>query len=151
MVLRLAVLACLAAFHLLGGMAAANPPERTVAVAPGGFFPVLVTDDRGDLVAVVRGGAPHVGVGGRLDLVRSDDGGRTWSKPVTVADEPPDSRNPAFGSAGAGRLVVAYWVRGEYREGRFDGFMWGRYTAWGWTSDDRGRTWSERRQVDTAP
>ncbi|MEX2559515.1 MAG: exo-alpha-sialidase, partial [Pirellulales bacterium] len=38
-----------------------------------------------------------------------------------------------------------------YPEGRFDGYISGRYTAWVRTSDDRGRTWSERRQVDTAP
>ena len=40
------------------------------------------------------------------DVIRSKDGGKTWSAPKTVADEPPDSRNPAFGQAADGRVVL---------------------------------------------
>ena len=36
-----------------------------------GYFPVAIRLNNGDVLAVVRGGAAHVGIKGRLDLVRS--------------------------------------------------------------------------------
>ena len=122
-----------------------------VAVSPGGYFPVLVQGEGGELFAVVRGGAPHVGVGGRVDLIRSSDGGHTWSKPLPVATEPPDSRNPAFGVARGGRLVVSYSVTGPYPDGKFDSHVSGQYSSWVRISDDRGKNWSQPQRLDTAP
>jgi len=53
--------------------------ERFTVVEHGGYFPVLIELDNHDLFAVVRGGDRHIGVKGRLDYVRSTDGGRTWT------------------------------------------------------------------------
>ena len=50
--------------------------ERIEVVRGGGYFPTLIRLTDGTLAAVVRGGARHIGVGGRLDLVTSRDGGR---------------------------------------------------------------------------
>jgi len=72
-------------------------PERIVAVGGEGYFPVLIRLQNGELAAIVRGGARHVGIGGCLDIIKSNDGAITWSEPKTVVDIPPDSRNPAFG------------------------------------------------------
>jgi hypothetical protein len=79
--------------------------ERTVVVRDGGYFPVLIRLHNGMLAAVLRGGARHVGVGGRLDLITSRDGGKTWSASRLLVYMPPDSRNPAFGQAADGRLI----------------------------------------------
>lgn len=124
--------------------------KRVLAVTGGGYFPVLLKLQNGDLLAVVRGGAPHVGVGGRLDVIRSKDGGLTWSKPKTVADEPPDSRNPAFGQAPDGRIVLLYSVTGPYVNGKFTSNESGKYTVWVRTSEDNGETWSSPTQIPVA-
>ena len=121
--------------------------KRVLAETNGGFFPVLIKLKDGDLLAVVRGGAPHVGVGGRLDVIRSKDGGKTWSKPKTVADEPPDSRNPAFGQAADGRVILLYSVAGPYVDGKFVSGQSTKYTVWLRTSEDNGETWSGPKQV----
>ncbi len=124
--------------------------RQVMAVTGGGFFPVLLKLKNGDLLAVVRGGAPHVGVGGRLDVIRSKDGGKTWTKPKTAADEMPDSRNPAFGQAPDGRVVLLYSVTGPYVNGKFTRDESSKYTAWARTSEDNGETWSAPKQIPVA-
>lgn len=76
----------------------------------------------GDEVAVVhRAGDGHVGLNGRLDCVRSGDGGRSWEEPVVMIDSDRDDRNPAFGVAPNGTLVVGYQYQGSYdADGKFD-------------------------------
>ena len=106
--------------------------KRVMAETGGGYFPVLIKLKNGDLLAVVRGGAPHIGVGGRLDVIRSKDGGKTWSKPKTVADESPDARNPAFGQAADDRVIAMM------RDG--SGLSQTEST-------DAGRTWSAPKTV----
>jgi len=57
--------------------------EHTV-VAGLGYFPVIAASDTDNLLVILRGGAGHLGLGGRLDAVRSSDGGATWTEPVTI-------------------------------------------------------------------
>src|SRR4029077_18982211 len=71
-----------------------------------GYFPVMQRLNDGRLAVVLRGGAPHLGVAGRLDIVFSNDQGGSWSPPTVVNDSPIDDRNPAFGQAADGSLVV---------------------------------------------
>src|SRR4051812_39618081 len=80
---------------------------RRLVAGGQGFFPVARELQDGRLGVVLRGGADHVGIKGRLDIVFSADQGRTWSKPAVVNDSPADDRNPAFGQAKDGTLVVA--------------------------------------------
>ena len=124
--------------------------ERLTVLRNGGYFPILIQLKNGMLAAVVRGGARHIGVGGRLDLITSRNGGRDWSAPRTIANMPPDSRSGAFGQAADGRLIYAFSVTGPYRDGQFV-FETNRYTLWVTTSDDNGDSWSPPRQLKTAP
>jgi hypothetical protein len=106
---RLALLASSSIF-LLG----ASDYPRQVVTKGLGYFPVAISLKNGDVLAVVRGGAAHVGVKGRLDLVRSTDRGKTWSAPWTAVDEQFDDRNPAMGQLKDGTIVLAYVVASGY-------------------------------------
>jgi hypothetical protein len=123
--------------------------ERVVAVSGGGYFPVMVRAGGDNLLAVVRGGAPHLGKGGRLDLVESADGGRTWSAPHVVVDSEWDDRNPAFGRMPDGTLVVAYAECRCYNErGEWDPNA-GDFVPFTVASSDGGRSWSEKQPLET--
>ena len=87
--------------------------ERFTVVEGGGYYPVLVQLDNKDLFAVVRGGAEKAGVKGRLDFVRSTDGGETWTL-KTLVDSPWDDRNPAVGQLKDGTILVTYIVDHSY-------------------------------------
>ena len=120
--------------------------ERIIAARGEGYFPVMIKLADGALGAVIRGGAPHVGRGGRLDFIRSEDGGRTWSSPVTAVDSDWDDRNPALGQMPDGTLVLAYGEARSYRpDGTFD-LTAGPYLPRLVTSTDGGRSWSESRE-----
>jgi sialidase-1 len=122
--------------------------ERRLAVQGGGYFPVLVKLPDGTLGAVVRGGAPHIGIGGRLDFIGSSDGGKTWSPPRKAVDSPWDDRNPALGVMKDGTLVLAYGEAHSYRpDGSFD-LKAGPYILHKVTSPDQGKTWSAKEPID---
>jgi Neuraminidase (sialidase) len=90
-----------------------QPADRIVVVEEGGgYFPVICKLKDGEILAAVRGGGPHKFSWGkaRVDLVRSVDGGQTWTQPVTVADYPDrDELNPALGQLSDGTVVLAFW------------------------------------------
>ena len=119
--------------------------ERIIAARGEGYFPVMIKLRGGALGAVIRGGAPHIGIGGRLDFIRSTDGGRTWSNPIVAVDSPWDDRNPALGQMPDGTLVLAYSEVHSYRpNGTFD-LAAGPFLPFLVTSTDGGRTWSPKR------
>lgn len=125
--------------------------ERIIAVKGGGYFPVLIKLQNGTLGAVVRGGAPHVGIEGRLDWIHSEDGGKTWSEPSVIVDSEFDDRNPAVGQMQDGTIVVAYAEASTYNEkGEFDTSV-GAYTMYYVTSVDNGETWSKKHRLPHGP
>lgn len=81
-----------------------------------GYFPVLASVRGEEVLSVIRAGAGHVGVTGRLEAIRSTDGGRTWEAPVVIVDSQADDRNPAVGVAPDGTVVLAYHTQGSYGE-----------------------------------
>lgn len=90
----------------------------TVVAENGGYFPVAARLKDGRIAAVVRGGGSHIDVRGRLDIVFSSDEGETWTMPRIVVDGPNDDRNPAFGVAPDGTLVLAYLIAYGYPPGK---------------------------------
>jgi sialidase-1 len=149
--MRLTLVLLLALLLWVGFAIVAAPPanlQQVSVVNGGGYFPVLIRLQSGGLLAVLRGGAPHVGVKGRLDIVRSADGGRSWSPPQTVVDSADDDRNPAFGQLRDGTILLGYCIARGYDETGlkfaspdrakriFDGVYLVR-------SRDGGKTWSQ--------
>jgi hypothetical protein len=119
-------------------------------IADGGYFPVLAVMPDDSVAAVLRMGAGHLGLAGRLDVVRSTDGGLTWTAPVTIADSDADDRNPAFGYHD-GALICAYHIQRNYDAD-------GQYGSFGKPLDtmltrsfDGGRTWETPYLLSYAP
>jgi photosystem II stability/assembly factor-like uncharacterized protein len=130
----------------------AKPPAARAAVVTGqGYFPVACRLHDGRIAVVLRGGAPHLGIKGRLDMVVSDDQGRTWSKPTVVVDSELDDRNPAFGQAKDGTLVVGFWRTATYDDaGNWDDKLDKEMSTWVTRSADGGKTWSEPSRIETS-
>ena len=96
--------------------------RQTTAYHDGGLFPVLALSSDGVVVAVLRGGAGHIGREGRMEIVRSLDGGRAWTPPDLLADSEDDDRNPAFGLSSQGTLILLYHRQHNYdAEGNYQG------------------------------
>src|SRR5438093_4082764 len=85
-----------------------HPAERiTVVEKGGGYFPVICKLKDGEILSVLRGGGPHRFSWGkaRLDVVRSTDGGRSWTHPAVAVDFPDrEELNPAFGQLSDGTV-----------------------------------------------
>ena len=125
------------------------PPQPRLVVGGQGYFPVAQLLKDGRVAVVLRGGAEHVGIKGRLDMVFSDDRGKTWSKPSVVVDSPVDDRNPAFGQAQDGALVVAFWRAAKDTYQDYDANAADKaVNTWVTRSTDGGKTWSEPAEID---
>ncbi|HJT79242.1 MAG TPA: sialidase family protein [Gemmataceae bacterium] len=129
------------------------PPslERSLVVSGQGYFPVALRLRDGRIAVVLRGGARHLGIQGRLDMVFSSDDGKSWTRPALVVDSPLDDRNPALGQARDGSLVVAYFRFAKYdKQGRYDPKLATPDTTWVIRSGDGGKTWGESTAIDVA-
>jgi hypothetical protein len=125
------------------------PLERSLVVAGQGYFPVALRLQDGRIAVVLRGGAAHVGLGGRLDIVFSRDEGKTWTKPAVVVASAVDDRNPAFGQAEDGTLVVGFWRTARYdSQGRYNNQLDKPVNTRVTRSRDGGTTWSEPMEIE---
>jgi Neuraminidase (sialidase) len=118
-----------------------------VVVQGRGYFPVLIQLKDGSLAAVLRKGSSHVSKDGKLEFIRSTDGGRTWSAPRTVVDSKWDDRNHALGQMPDGTIVCAYSeLQTHKRAGRAPIRDFVPYYV---TSSDNGKTWSKKKSLAT--
>lgn len=151
LVLSLFCLAPLAALAADGAPPLAAGLERNLVVGGQGYFPVAIRLRDKRIAVVLRGGAPHLGIAGRLDMVFSSDEGKTWTSPVTVVDTPIDDRNPAFGQAADGALVVGYYRTARYDEkGNYSPKLDKLRDTWVTRSTDGGKTWTDPAQIDVS-
>ena len=134
--------------------------ERSVKrylIAPMTMFPVLLKLQNGDLLAVVRGGEYHLGERGRLDCVRSRDGGISWGRPSTIVAEGPDDRNPSAIQCSNGDILVAFSKADMYVNGVFSQEKAetkrkeSRPNVWLTRSEDNGQTWSQAKLIEEFP
>jgi len=125
--------------------------ERSLVASGQGYFPVALRLKDGRIAVIMRGGGPHLSINGRLDIVFSDDDGKTWSKPSVVVDSPLDDRNPAMGQAVDGTIVVGFWRTARYDDqGRYNSSLDKPVSTWTTRSTDGGKTWSEPVPIDVS-
>ncbi len=80
-------------------------------------WPTLARRNDGELLLVCSGGRDgHVCPFGRVDLMRSKDGGETWSWPRTVLDGPIDDRDAGVLETAQGALLVTTFTSLAYTD-----------------------------------
>jgi predicted neuraminidase len=104
-------------------------------------FPGICKAASGALLVCYREGYSHASGNpddGRVMLVRSLDGGATWSEPELAYDDPAmDDRNAAIACMSDGTIALIW-----------DKYLHGvHHFAWLSTSNDEGRTWREPVRV----
>ena len=123
-----------------------RPVKRYMMATLSGYFPVLQKLGDGSIGAVIRSGDIHLGERGRMELVRSLDGGESWSAARPIEIDGPDPRNQCFVSLSDGTLLLAY-VHAGYTNGQFDNAK-GYDRVYVIRSADYGATWSCPSVVD---
>jgi sialidase-1 len=89
--------------------AAGDEPIVTISMQPEYYhgWPTLAVRKTGDLLLVCSGGREsHICPFGRVELMRSRDGGRTWSWPEVLMDSPIDDRDAGVVETASGALLV---------------------------------------------
>ncbi|MCE5249891.1 glycoside hydrolase [bacterium] len=84
-----------------------------VCKEPGRYigWPSVARTKNGDLVAVFSGDRDeHVCPWGKTEMVRSADGGETWSAPVTVNNTPLDDRDAGVIVTAKGTILVSWFT-----------------------------------------
>lgn len=122
--LRSSALASAAAtfgFHIRPAVAAAPAAKiadtRVISRQPEIYcgWPTLTRRAGGELLVVWSGGREHhVCPFGRVDLMRSKDGGETWSWPRTLLDGPIDDRDAGVVETAKGSLLVTTFTSLAY-------------------------------------
>jgi len=110
---------------------------KVLCKQPGRYigWPCIAKTPDGDLLAVFSGDrTAHVSPDGKIQMVRSSDGGQTWSGPITIYDTPIDDRDAGIIQTSKGTMLVS-WFTGPY------GGQWQGH--WIVRSTDSGHTWSE--------
>ena len=120
---------------------------RVLCKQPGKYigWPTIAVAPNGDLLVVFSGDRDaHVSPDGRTQMVRSTDGGRTWSDPVTINDLPIDDRDAGLVRTSRDTMIASWFTGPPYHTD-----LQGHYVI---RSTDNGHTWGRpiRTQV-TAP
>ena len=129
-------------------------------------WPTVCRLRNGDILAVFSGDRDaHVCPWGKVQLVRSTDGGETWSAPETIQNGPIDDRDAGLVQLPDGDLVLTWFTSDFYRTSFHPGehmkpddpvYWWKRHdekiapevraASLGYfrsVSKDNGRTWSK--------
>ena len=98
-------------------------------------WPSIALAPNGDLLAVFSGDrTAHVSPDGKVQMVRSSDGGRTWGEAVTVHDTPIDDRDSGIIRTSKGTMLTSWFTNPG-------GGPWQGH--WVVRSTDNGHTWGE--------
>jgi len=154
------------AFALFHKGALAMSPEKTsfvICKEPGRYigWPTIARTAEGELLIVFSGDREaHVCPFGKTQLVRSKDGGNTWSPPETINKTPLDDRDAGILVTSKGTIIVTWFTSLAFEEypnlkKQVEG-PWKDYIAriteadrakwlgrWLRRSTDGGKTWGE--------
>ncbi len=95
----------------------------------------------GVMVYIYRKGSAHISNNSSINLIKSTNGGKTWSNEIVLFQQTDyDLRGAAGGYTKNGRLILFY---GKYYQATTWQSLVYRY------SDDDGQTWSQEYTIDT--
>ncbi len=121
--------------------------QRVLCKQPGRYigWPSITLAPGGDLLVVFSGDRDsHVSADGKTQVVRSRDGGKTWSEALTIHDFPIDDRDAGIVRTRKGTLIVSWFTGPPYHTA-----LQGNYVI---RSSDGGRSWSAPiRTTTTTP
>ena len=79
-------------------------------------WPSVCRLKNGDIIAVFSGDRDwHICPYGKVQMIRSTDGGETWSAPMTIANGPIDDRDAGIVQLPDGEILVTYFTSVAYR------------------------------------
>ena len=79
-------------------------------------WPSVCRLKNGDIIAVFSGDRDwHICPYGKVQMIRSIDGGETWSAPMTIANGPIDDRDAGIVQLPDGEILVTYFTSVAYR------------------------------------
>ena len=109
-------------------------------------WPTLVRLRSGGLIVAYSGGREtHVCPFGRVDIIRSADGGRTWSWPEVILDTPIDDRDAGVLETPVGTLLVTTFTSLAYEQVLARAKGWPTERLERWRAVDRRTSESQRR------
>ena len=121
--------ACAFAGSNIGQSPKYMPPETQARAVVKWVRPICVETNRyigwpsvcrlknGDILAVFSGQRnAHICPYGKVEMVRSADGGETWSAPQVIADGPIDDRDAGIVQLPDGEIFVTYFTSVAYRD-----------------------------------
>lgn len=109
-------------------------------------WPTLALRRSGELLVAYSGGREsHICPFGRVDLIRSRDGGRTWSWPETVLDTPIDDRDAGVIETAESSLLISTFTSLAYEPVLAKASAWSADKTERWQAVQR-RTSAEQRK-----
>ncbi|MBS1854664.1 MAG: exo-alpha-sialidase [Acidobacteria bacterium] len=111
-------------------------------------WPTLALRRDGELLIAYSGGREsHVCPFGRVEVIRSRDGGRTWSWPEVVLDTPIDDRDAGVIETAAGSLLVTTFTSLAYEAVLAKAGGWSAEKMERWQAVERRTTPQQRREL----
>jgi sialidase-1 len=111
-------------------------------------WPTLARRAHGELLAVWSGGRErHVCPFGRVEMMRSRDGGRTWSWPQVLMDTPIDDRDAGVLVTPKGSILVTTFTSIAYEKSLENTSDWPAERLERWQALQRGTTEAERKSL----
>ncbi|MFI5212907.1 MAG: sialidase family protein [Gemmatimonadales bacterium] len=95
-----------------------------------------------EIVVVFREGSYHQSHDGSIALVRSTDGGQTFTEPVTIFATPGDNRDPLLTRLSDGRLAIQFATLSPHNV---------HFRSYVSFSSDNGRSWTQPRDPASPP
>ena len=146
-------------FLIAGAAAAARAPHAaamqmgpaaTISRQPEYYhgWPTVALRKNGELLVAYSGGREaHVCPFGRVELIRSRDGGRTWSWPEVVMDSPIDDRDAGVMETPAGSLLVTTFTSLAYESVLQQASGWPPDRTERWQAVERRSTLEQRQAL----
>ena len=87
--------------------------SKVICKEPGRYigWPTIVRTRAGELIVVFSGDREsHTCAWGKMEIIRSNDGGKSWSDPVIIVNTPLDDRDAGLLEISEGILITSWFT-----------------------------------------